>query len=98
MKEEDELELALEIPLHTKREHANSLLSHDADLARALEQSLLEPTPRPVHPRSRSNTTPGVNHNVDPNPSEGGAPLPLYDDVVRKELGMCRCSVSSRIL
>lgn len=157
MKEEDELELALEISLHTEREHANSLRSHDADLARALEQSLLEPTPRPVHPRSRSNTvivdsepvpssstkpwdahprnkrpvshvlsispvdaqlkedealarrleaefdgettpTPGVNHNVDPNPSEGGAPLPCYDDVVSEEPGMCRCSVSSRIL
>ena len=156
MKEEEELELALEISLRTEREHANSLLSHDADLARALEQSLLEPAPRPVHLRSRPNTlivdseplpssstipwdahprnqrpvshalsltpvdtqlkedealarrleaeydgettpTPGANHNVDPNPS-ASPPLPRYADVVGQEPGMCRCSVSSRIL
>lgn len=53
MKEEEELELALELSVHTEREHANSLLSHDEDLARALERSLLDPAPRPVPQRLR---------------------------------------------
>lgn len=53
MKEEEELELALEMSVHSEREHANALLSHDEDLARALERSLLDPAPRAVHSRLR---------------------------------------------
>jgi hypothetical protein len=152
MKEEEELELALELSVRTGREHANSLLSHDEDLARALEQSLLDPAPRPrlrpdpliidsepvpststkpwdARPRNQRpvshvpsispldaqlkedealarrleaeydgehTPTPEMIRNVDPNPSES-APLPRYADVVGREAGMCRCSVSSQI-
>jgi hypothetical protein len=152
--EEVELELALELSKHTEREHANSLLSHDEDLARALERSLLDPAPRPLHPRLRpklsiidsepvipsssakpwdahsrsqkpvshgptlspvdvqlkedeafarrleaqyhSEPTTPTPHNVDPKPSEN-PPLPRYADIVGKETGTCRRSVSSRI-
>jgi hypothetical protein len=51
--EEEELELALKLSVHTERARANSFLSHDEDLARALERSLLDPAPRPAHPRLR---------------------------------------------
>ena len=53
MKEDEELELALELSVRTEREHANSLLSHDEDLARALERSLLDPAPRPAPQKLR---------------------------------------------
>jgi hypothetical protein len=51
MNEEEELELALELSAHTEREHANSLLSQDEEFARALERSLLDSPPPPVHGR-----------------------------------------------
>jgi hypothetical protein len=50
MNEEEELKLALELSAHAEREHANSLLSHDEELARALEESLLD---TPAHPGIR---------------------------------------------
>jgi hypothetical protein len=54
MNEEEELELALELSAHTEREHANSLLSQDEEFARALERSLLDSPPPPVHGRLQS--------------------------------------------
>ncbi|KAI9512255.1 hypothetical protein F5148DRAFT_1279978 [Russula earlei] len=51
MNEEEELELALELSVHVEREHANSLLSQDEDLARALEESLRDSPPPPAPER-----------------------------------------------
>ncbi len=51
MNEEEELELALELSAHAEREYTDSLLSHDEELARALEESLLDLPPRPVLPK-----------------------------------------------
>jgi hypothetical protein len=40
--EEEELELALKLSAHAEREYTVSLLSQDEELARALEESLLD--------------------------------------------------------
>jgi hypothetical protein len=48
--EEEELELALTLSAHAEREHAVSLLSQDEELARVLEESLLDLTRSP-HPK-----------------------------------------------
>jgi hypothetical protein len=51
--EEEELELALKLSAHEGREYTESLLSQDEELARALEESLLD-TSRPQHGRQQS--------------------------------------------
>lgn len=48
--EEEELELALKLSAHADREYTESLLSQDEELARALEESLLD-LARPLHPK-----------------------------------------------
>jgi hypothetical protein len=54
MNEEQELELALELSARIERERANALrLAQDEDLARAVEQSLIDSAPRPGPSKSR---------------------------------------------
>ena len=64
MNEEEELELALELSAHTVREHVNSLLSQDEELARALEESLHDSPPQPVQSRSQPNRLVIESENV----------------------------------
>lgn len=57
--EEEELELALKLSAHAEKEYADSLVSQDEELARALEESLLD-SARPRHAKqqlSRATTT-----------------------------------------
>ncbi len=49
--EEEELELALKLSTHAERNYAESLLSQDEELARALEESLLDLARPPPHPK-----------------------------------------------
>lgn len=51
--EEEELELALKLSAHEEREYTESLLSQDEELARALEESLLD-TSRPQYAGQQS--------------------------------------------
>ena len=63
--EEQELELALELSAQTERERANALLlAQDEDLARALEQSLIDSAPRPGPSGSRPGPSTLDNENV----------------------------------
>jgi len=58
--EEEELELALKLSSHAEREYAESLLSQDEELARALEESLLIS----AHPQQLK---PGRTANIESN-------------------------------
>ncbi|KAI0307262.1 hypothetical protein B0F90DRAFT_543205 [Multifurca ochricompacta] len=51
MNEEEELELALKLSAHAEKEYAESLLSQDEALARALEESLLDSVASPFPPK-----------------------------------------------
>lgn len=63
--EEQELELALELSAQTERERTNALfLAQDEDLARALEQSLIDSAPRPGPSGSRPSPSTLDNANV----------------------------------
>lgn len=101
LNEEDELKIALELSAHSEREHANSLLSQDEELARALEESLLDSAPRPVLSRSQpgpsyvgsesipssSSTRPWDAHSYSPKPiSHVSPPLPLQSSLIDEQL------------
>jgi hypothetical protein len=63
--EEQELELALELSARTERERTNALLlAQDEDLARALEQSLIDSAARPGPSGSRPGPSTLDNANV----------------------------------
>jgi hypothetical protein len=71
MNEEEELKLVLELSERTVREHADSLLSQDEELARALEESFHHIPPQPVQPRSQPNQIVMDSENV---PSSSSMP------------------------
>ena len=56
MDEEQELELALELSARAERDYAESLISQDEALARALEESLLDSEPRRGRPTSQQSS------------------------------------------
>jgi hypothetical protein len=73
MNEEQELELALELSAQIERERANALrLSQDEDLARAVEQSLIDSAPRPEPSGSR----PGPSTLDDENVASSSSTIP----------------------
>lgn len=71
--EEQEFELALELSAQIERERANALrLAQDEDLARAVEQSLIDSAPRP----GPSGPRPGASTLDDENVASSSSKIP----------------------
>ena len=74
--EEEELEIALTVSAHSEKEHAESLLSQDEELARALEESLLDSARRP-QPRQQPSRSRAATMESDHLPSSSSSSRPL---------------------
>lgn len=76
MDEEEEFKLALELSKQTERERANALLlAQDEDLARALEQSLIDSASRPERPEP-SGSRPGPSTLDNENVASSSSTIP----------------------